>query len=893
MDSTTAVKRTLPILITIIVVIIIAVSCTVFSKDKPIPTIENGDDIYLTISEAGRNYQVTNKEIYEKLKKASGLSILIDAIDKDILQGVHGDENYWALVTDDEINEVLEKEIFPDGKENLSEEEIEEAETQYYENMYTSYGLRSKEAVADYHRLTLAKKKFASKRLEEAIRAADEAAEKDDELKPYFTEDEYETYYKANYEKKYGFWTIIVPFSTKDEAINSLKQLGYEIQAKDPDDSDDFDKWVKTVDGEKIPLTPSEIIMAFIDMYNTVHSHKVEGYPDNRLTLIEDKHYSVTEEEGNIVIRFNTTKSEEDESVNELYYSYDEISSFQAELQRYLSTTMKAYDPETETVGKKPNWFTLNPRSYNNNTLHVFVLKIAEEAAPKLEDVRDEIYEALFEEELTDKYIAQEMIKLRARKGLTIYDPNLEQAYINLAKSYDEDMKKTKAKSESQVAKVGDVEYSADKLFELMDERYGITFAISEINNLRLLNNLEFNKIFDYYLTDAKMSERILNPEKWKSVKERAIHEKQMFISGAYAQYGYGPQYGWKNFIRDLYGVNNDEELLYHFLYTQIMTDYSNSLGDVSELTEESDLWQSIEAKMQEMADDYFKVTGIHLLIKVEDEDGNPVHPDEWTDLQKEYAKELYQQVWAYYIEQTGTSQEKFEQIADAFKNSLRFLAKLEQTVEKQPPVDELEYIFKDTIEVAKYKTAGLSVKFESLGEFTNGKMVKPFEDAVRSIWEANPSSQTHIPYGSAPNEEGEWTYLVTEFGYHCYVNTSTIDIPKWDEENGYVIPTLQMIKTYLEDSSSKYLLDENGDETEIEFTAEMKTAITSYFNPLKTELTGNDNTSRTLYEQMKAEDSGINLVNTHYTKEEFVKFLEFRIKSVDSKLKYFGTNEK
>ena len=50
------------------------------------------------------------------------------------------------------------------------------------------------------------------------------------------------------------------------------------------------------------------------------------------------------------------------------------------------------------------------------------------------------------------------------------------------------------------------------------------------------------------------MSERILNPEKWKSVKERAIREKQMFISGAYAQYGYGPQYGWKNFIRDLYG---------------------------------------------------------------------------------------------------------------------------------------------------------------------------------------------------------------------------------------------------------------------------------------------------------------------------------------------------
>ena len=77
-----------------------------------------------------------------------------------------------------------------------------------------------------------------------------------------------------------------------------------------------------------------------------------------------------------------------------------------------------------------------------------------------------------------------------------------------------------------------------------------------------------------------------------------------------------------------------------------------------------------------------------------------------------------------------------------------------------------------------------MSVKFESLGEFTNGKMVKPFEDAVRSIWEANPSSQTHILTAPRPTKR-EWTYLVTEFGYHCYVNTSTIDIPKWDEENG------------------------------------------------------------------------------------------------------------
>jgi hypothetical protein len=891
MNSTTAVKRVLPMLITIIVIIIIAVSCTLYSREKPVPAISNADEVYLRISENGRTYEITNKKMYNQLKQASGLSILLDKIDRDILSGVFGDENYWSMVTEDEIDEALEEAIFPNGKEGLTEEEIEKAETTYYENMYTSYGLREDTDVRDYHRLILAKKKYAEKRLEKAIQDADEAAQRDDDLEPYFTEDDYETYYKANYEKKYGFWTIIVPFATRDEAINALKQLGYEIQTKDPDNSNDFDKWVKTVDGEKVALTPVEVVTAFIDMYNTVNSHKVEGYPDNRLTLVSGKQYSIGETDGKVKIIFNTTKSEEDESLNELYYSYDEISAFQAELQRYLSTTMKAYNPDTETVEKNQNWFTVSPRAYNNNTLYCFVLKISEEAAPKLDDVRDEIYEALFKEELTDKYIAKEMILLRARKGLVILDPELEKSYIDLAKSYDETIKKTKEKSETVVAKIGTTEYTADQLFQLMDKYYGITFAISEINHQRLLNNLDFNKIFDHYLTDTKTSKRILDPEKWKGVKERAIREKQMFISGAYAQYGYGPQYGWKKFINDLYGVENDEELLYYFLYNQVMVDYSNSLGDVTELDEDSELWQKIEAQMQEMANDYFKVTGIHLLIKVEDENGNTVDPEEWTDLQKEYAKELYQQVWDYYANQTGTSQEKFEQIAEAFKNSLRFVAKLEQNVAAQPQVDELSYLFQN-IEVAKFKTAGLSVKYENLGEFTNGKMVKPFEEAVRSIWAANPSSQTHIPYGATPDEEGEWTYLVTEFGYHCYVNTSTIDIAKWDEENGYVIPTLQMVKTYLKDSSSKYLLDDEGNDTDVEFTAEMKTAITTYFNPLKTELTGNDNTSLQLYEQMKAEASGIALVNANYSKEEFVKFLELRIKSVDSKLQYFGTNE-
>src|SRR5690554_3315675 len=194
MNSSTAIKRTLPIIVIILIIIAVAVSCTVLSKDKPIPKINDEDGIYLELEEEGRTYQITNKKMYELLKKNAGLNVLIDNIDKDILSGEFGDKNYWELVAEEDIDEEIEKAIFPDGKDNLTEDEIDEAESEYYEDMYTSYGLKNDAEVRDYHRLTLAKRLYAENRLNEAIRIADEAAEKDDSLDPYFTDDDYDTY---------------------------------------------------------------------------------------------------------------------------------------------------------------------------------------------------------------------------------------------------------------------------------------------------------------------------------------------------------------------------------------------------------------------------------------------------------------------------------------------------------------------------------------------------------------------------------------------------------------------------------------------------------------------------------------------------------------------------
>ncbi|MFA6843724.1 MAG: hypothetical protein WCR33_04945, partial [Bacilli bacterium] len=84
------------------------------------------------------------------------------------------------------------------------------------------------------------------------------------------------------------------------------------------------------------------------------------------------------------------------------------------------------------------------------------------------------------------------------------------------------------------------------------------------------------------------------------------------------------------------------------------------------------------------------------------------------------------------------------------------------------------------SINVAKYKSLGLSLTNEDLTT-TDGTMVEDFENAVRNIWTSQLASITEgksvsdtIIYDHSLSGADE--YLVTEFGYHVYVNlTSSI----------------------------------------------------------------------------------------------------------------------
>jgi len=234
MNSSSIAKRTLPLIIVLVVIIIIAVSCTLIGKEKSNPTISNENAYYVTITDGDKTYGISNKTIYESLKKYYGSTVLSQMMDKDLLTDVDG-VNYMDILQAD-IDARLVKNIFGSQEEmdKLTVDEQETKRADYYE-LQKNNGLNSEEEIFNSVKLTLAKENYAKDLLEK------EFLEKEGTETPMFTDTSISNYYDANYQDEY--WTIIVVYPTKDLATTALKQLNVEVKEV-TEAGTVYDRWV-------------------------------------------------------------------------------------------------------------------------------------------------------------------------------------------------------------------------------------------------------------------------------------------------------------------------------------------------------------------------------------------------------------------------------------------------------------------------------------------------------------------------------------------------------------------------------------------------------------------------------------------------------------------------
>jgi hypothetical protein len=802
----TILLSTLPVVLVVLVIVVIAVASTVAKNNRKAPMIKDADGQYVVVGEGDNEYYLTKGEMYSLLKDQYGVNALLEILDREILE--NGEKNYLAQVTDAEIQEELEKEMYKDlDLDKATAEEKAEAEAKFYDARYIQ-GLRTEAAIKKYYHLELAKKAYAADFLEKEIEEKD--AEAEDDTEKYFTKSAIETKYNSLYKDTY--FALIIEYPTRKEAYSALEQLGYKIKDQEKDENgvlipDSYTKWVKIPNEEQAEeeLTREETIKAFIDLYNTLNSYKVTDYPTETLTLKEGVQYTI-DADGHYVFHQEVIKDEDgeisDDPKNALLYTEDELKAIGTAV---LSDVMnfKAYDSETSVVDKDQRWFKNYFMSLDSGKKFVSFIKIKTISKPTLEEVQDKVIEKLKKDTLTSSYVTKAMYHLRATKDLVLYDKEIETYYKSQANTHKAEFETSKARSKDLIAKFGDIEYSVEDFYHKLNNDYGMNVAINEINFQRVLNNPEINKIYDV------KNERVLDKKAWAKIKTKFADEKAQYAN-------YSAYMSWSDYMKYRFQANNEDEVKIRLLYEQLSAEATKPYTDFSLISETDPIWTEYYMKnMENVKDKYYKVSGYHLLIYIVDEENSTadneklVDPKDWTPKQIELAEELYAQVQAYLVAK-GDYKAQFDKITQAFTDAPLFQAHLPQDAASQPvfTINDMEYDLDGMIDVSKFKTAGLKVKYENLNVFEyklpgqSGGMVEAFNEGVKKVWDLNPDSTEDQIFGVTV-AIGE--HLVTEFGYHVYVNTKTYPLATYKVDDvEYTFPTFELATKYLNGDTIK-----------------------------------------------------------------------------------------
>lgn len=605
--------------------------------------------------------------------------------------------------------------------------------------------------------------------------------------------------------------------------------------------------------------------------YDASTAEDKDTTPDDPTIIIDQLAEAINNFDAEAYI-FNTDNEE-----SNFYHSYEALKEFDSNLPSEFKNNYSDYVPyaEGETAASENGgkWFSA---SYvNSGNMYYVIIKIKEKDAPQLADVKEEIKAKLLEEKLTSSYIEEKMAELRQEVNFKIYDTKLEEQYISNISSYENvEYKKVKKADGNIVAKSDVLTITADDLFKAMDKTSGVATAISELSYRRLVNNNVFNTYYDYE-TGKWIGDE--GKEKRDEIKESVENQRLYYLAGYYSSYGYDPSsMSWEDFLRNVNGANDEKDLAFLTLYSEIVSDYINKA--LKTITIEADgkdtkfedtytealsskVWKLIEEKMAAVQAEEFTVNGVHLLVSVYETVNDAVsakndsestvsalEPKDWTEEQVALAKELIAAVSEYLEYAEGTYEDKLEAVVSAFE-SAPYAYKVDGKY--VPIIDDYKEQYKYTLEcgeytidLAKYKSAGLTLTYQNLSSFSNGSMVEAFNDAAKEIWEKDFADKefNRITVYDKPIE--------TEFGYHLYVNLNSSNYTEYES-----------IKV---DSEGNPIY--NGDEVET-FTSTLPSLYEIRLSILLSALEGIDQTALS-EEDAKAVQDMIDELDPLYTEE-------------------------
>lgn len=540
------------------------------------------------------------------------------------------------------------------------------------------------------------------------------------------------------------------------------------------------------------------------DVVFTFECIKAEAKDETKTVVVED---AETVEINDFDVTSETNKQFVEENLEWDIKSLNKINATLAKKVIYIDAeTSSSSLVISNDVNEFNDSYTLTPISCGN--YYFLALKVNSKVGPNMSDVKEDVekglIEGLFAE--NDNNIDKMIYQRRHDANLEIFDRYLEAIYdYNYTYFYETTLKLTsydkyedsKKKEDSVVARFNangkTVEITANELFESLKEKYGVSVSIDLINEYRVVSS-EFNTIYNPY-KDVK------NEELFKELLETEVGNfRKNFESGYFtysylSYYGFIPNfpadYGWKNFQKDYFGAFSDEELLINgnfggSIYSEALTKFQESLYEDadSEAGEQS----AVYIEMKKAFDEWYGINGINLIVGIDtnydgsfeiqsekDEENNTFTNTEWTNEQKEAAKELIELIKENdFLAQTAkaTTYAQLEELVKVYNN-----ASYEEEA-NAPSSDDTIYTYNY---FAPYKKLGLVLKLETTTDYlSTASLVQEFLDGIKVLYDLAKSEGQEdtfdAPYASRPIETAYGFHLVYALGFAKQTELPTLE---------------------------------------------------------------------------------------------------------------------
>lgn len=739
-----------------IVLIIVLISALTLAgcgkKELKTPYGSLDDTTYIS----GDGYQVSEKELYDEMK-ISGLSVVERIFYEIIYQAELAKIDADFAEYKQDFIDIVNRAVFGTDKikdlEEIEEKFLTQLVTRFVDAMYltgltispsdidstdfTNHG----EVLFNHYRLDIAKRIHAKEKLAEDILDKDSSV--------YISKHkDIVSYYKNNIEKRYPLSSINIRFTNSYEANQTLRQFslksyrsnwykiadprveqvtGYALtvleglnleskngQLSDSDHQLYYDAY--TINPDRRPtedadynLNIDEVVKEFLDIYNFIYPYRTQidiANYDSLESILEDPQL-VNDDEDNLGV---FTKL------------YEDYPTTQSSLRTYIYDTLSTKPNETRfTASPRPygNYYfiTLKLKDHNEDLLENLdddgeLIVWADEDEETLTEIAEEYYNEIVDSRLTSSYINQMARERLDEAEIVIYD---EELFLHLNQD-PKDYILSKKSSKDIVAKVDETELTVDNLYSRLEEELGVSIAM----------DLALKKA----LLISEYREKI-TAEQMKQFKENFEVLIKQFGQDMFAQSGFPASIGRKKFLKLAFRSDTiDEAIEKVYVINELEIAY---LKDLEKHFGE-EIYEKFATIANRAQDQFFSITTSHLLIYVDmDEDDDPDKPSDFFENLDAAKKLEYENLILELMQlirdkatRYSTFSNGLEAIVSEFNDSTKFIPSscdAEQDREHKP---ECTW--------AKYKRAGLHLKFESLGTTTNQTNYPdssaPFDDA-------------------------------------------------------------------------------------------------------------------------------------------------------------------